>query len=261
MAIMDMRRDLDNPTKGRRDWRWAIGEWAAQHSDSGTPDDGETGGSGGGAGDGEEGDTGDAGETGDDPDKDDDPEIGDDIDPERVRKLAADRRRKNRELIEERKNREKLEKRIAKYEEQERKRKEAEMSEKERAEARNEELEKQLAKEREAGAKRERLLAISKAGVDEAYQDTVELMLMNAQEEDEDLDAKEWLAKLAKDKPALMSSNGSGEPPPGAAGGPSRRGAPTTLQQLEKDLEACKDPDERFWIRRAIRKEKAQKGG
>lgn len=261
MATMDMRRDLDSPTRGRQDWRWAIGEWAAQHSDGGTPADGETGGSGG-------GDEGDNGETGDDPDKgdegdgDDDPEIGDDIDPERVKKLAADRRRKNRELIEERKNREKLEARLAKFEEQERKRQEADMTEKERAEARSAELEQQLAKERAAGAKRDRLLSISKAGFDEAYQDTVELMLANAQEQDEDLDPKDWLAALAKEKPALMSSNG-GEPPPGAAGGPSRRGAPTTLQQLEKDLENTKDRDEQFWIRRAIRKEKEkiQKGG
>ena len=261
MAIMDMLRDSTNPTT-RRDRRWAAlhGLLHHVHHHAGDGDPGETG-AGGDPGD----DTNPgAGKTGNEGDPPDTPELegdhydGGTVNPDKHREVLADRNRKGKAYLDERAKRQAAETELEKFRKEKNEREEAELSAKDKAEKRAKDLEAERDKEKAGREKAERLHQVSKAKVADSYQGTVERMMAEAQEADSNLNVDEWLEAMQKDQPALFQEEA--DPPP-AAGGTPKKGAPTTLEQLNKELEASKDPDEQHYIKRAIRiKEAEQKG-
>lgn len=230
---------------------------------------------GGGAGDGS-GDTGggDGGGDGNSPPDGDPPadppaddDLGDDldnIDKDKLAKLIADRKEKNRRIQERDVRLKDLEKRLAdakkaqaKLDEIER----ANMSEAEKLKADNEKLQAKLAEAQKDRERSDRMRLLDRHRVKTEYQDFFELELQKAQAEaGEAFDEKKWFEEQHKTRAAMFADGDADTLATGS--GPPRGGNSAPVDKLKqeiKDLSSITTPRQEDRTLLAIKRQELQR--
>jgi hypothetical protein len=224
------------------------------------------GGAGGGRGDGDGKGPPDGDPPADPPADDDLDNLGDDdkVDQAKLQKLIADRKEKNRRILEREQRIKEIEKELAEAKKAQAKLDEIErnnMSEAEKMKADNEKLLQQLEAERKAREKSDRLRLLGDNRVMPEYQDLIEPLLAKAQADaGDDFDAKKWFEEQQKTRAAVFA-DGEGDPLATGSGPPrSGNSAPVDkLRQEIKDLSSLQSPRQEDRTLLAIKRQELQR--
>jgi len=137
-------------------------------------------------------------------DLDGDPGPNDKIDPERFKRILADRKAKNKELLELKAKADEQSAKLVELEDAAEQRRLAELSEIEKAKEEVVKAKAELESTKAEVARQSRLLTCTQAGVAKEYLDFMEVALLAAKNSDKNFDPAKWIEDQKQARPAMF---------------------------------------------------------